>query len=298
MNVECKNTEETEKPEEEDDIECPPGAGIAFVASKIRCDWYYICMQGVPSKMQCAEGLHFSEKESRCESIETANCQIGMPSSTVPPPTTSTLAPTSPPTTSPPSTSPPSTNEFDKYCKPNELHSIPHPYKCNNFLLCFNGTAVERWCAEDLHFSAKHETCLPPREAHCIADGTICPEVNDVNDIIVLENVYDCNSFYMCFNGSPIPIQCAPGQHWNQEKETCVLQQNSNCQVIIVFTSFSLTTTFFFKAIEYLFPDLNINHATCHATGTYLVPQHTDGTAFVLCDNGVASILNFSAQLN
>lgn len=151
-----------------------------------------------------------------------------MPSTTSPPPTTTTQEPSS-------TTSQKPINEFDKYCKPNTLHSIPHPFNCNLFILCFNGVAVERHCAEELHYSPKHETCLLPREAQCISDGTICPETNDVNDIVVVENVYSCNSFYICFNGSPVPIQCAAGQHWSQEKGTCVLEQNSNCQVIDTF---------------------------------------------------------------
>lgn len=144
-----------------------------------------------------------------------------------------TLKPSST-TASPTSTALPPSNEFDKYCQPNKLHSIPHPFNCNHFILCFNGTAIERYCAEELHYSAKHDTCLKPREAQCISDGTICPESNDVNDIVVVENIYDCSSFYICFNGSPVPIQCAHGQHWSQEKGTCVLEENSNCQVNLI----------------------------------------------------------------
>lgn len=71
-NVECHTQDEEE---EDDDIDCPL-EGIAFVASKLQCDWYYICMQGTPTRMVCADGLHFSETESRCEAKETANCQV------------------------------------------------------------------------------------------------------------------------------------------------------------------------------------------------------------------------------
>lgn len=61
--------------EEEVDVDCPSD-GISFTASKVRCDWYYICMQGTPTRMVCANGLHFNAKESRCEAKETANCQV------------------------------------------------------------------------------------------------------------------------------------------------------------------------------------------------------------------------------
>lgn len=150
-------------------------------------------------------------------------------SSTIDPSTTTPTSTTTETTFS--STLLPPSNDYDKYCQPNELHSIPHPFDCNLFILCFNGTAIERYCAEGLHYSVKDSTCLTPREAQCVSDGTICPSINDVNDIVVIENVYDCNSFYMCFNGSPVPIKCAPGQHWSQAKGTCVLEQNSECQV-------------------------------------------------------------------
>ncbi|XP_063710069.1 uncharacterized protein LOC134838461 [Culicoides brevitarsis] len=261
-NVSC-HVQEIPEEDEKEDVECPE-TGVAFVASKIQCDWYYICMQGTPSRMICAEGMHFSETESRCESESTANCQIGVSSTTT--------------TTNEPSTSNPS-NEFDKFCKPDTLHSIPHPFNCNLFILCFNGTAIERFCDDGLHYSAKDSVCLAPREAKCIADGTICPKTNDVNDIVVVENIYDCNSFYMCFNGSPVPIQCGPNQHWNQEKGTCVLEENSNC-----------------KAIEYPFPNLNFKHATCQTSGSYFVPQQGQ-ESILLCNNGVPTFIDYSPSI-
>lgn len=62
-------------PAEEEDVDCP-AEGLAMIASKIQCDWYYICMQGTPSLMVCADGTHFSEVTARCESEEIANCQV------------------------------------------------------------------------------------------------------------------------------------------------------------------------------------------------------------------------------
>lgn len=71
-NVECKNPQDPD----EEKVDCPPGGDLTFVASKVRCDWYYICIQGTPTRMPCADGMHFSETEGRCEPKETANCQV------------------------------------------------------------------------------------------------------------------------------------------------------------------------------------------------------------------------------
>uniref|UniRef100_A0A336K6H2 CSON015610 protein n=1 Tax=Culicoides sonorensis TaxID=179676 RepID=A0A336K6H2_CULSO len=247
----------SEVPEEDEKVECPSQQDIEFIGSKVRCDWYYICLQGVPSRLTCAVGLHWCDERKQCESSETANCQIGLTSTVSP---SSTIAP----------------SEFDKYCNKNDIHYLPHPFKCNEYILCFDGNAVPQVCAPGLNFNLKTNRCVPKREAPCVSDGTICG--ND--ETFVLENIYDCNSFYLCFNGSPVPLQCAPGQDWDQEKEICVVKGNSNC-----------------RALTYPYTDLNVDFVTCRSTGKYLMHIPKSGTIYILCDNGTPQVLDFSAPI-
>lgn len=50
--------------------------------------------------------------------------------------------------------------------------------------------------------------------------------------------------------------------------------------------------------MDYPFTEFNIKEVRCHATGSYFVPQPKLGTAFLLCDNGTPSVIDYSPNNN
>lgn len=75
-NVECKNVEE----EDDSHVVCPIDDNpieLIYFPSKIRCDWYYLCVKGKAHRLECAPGYHYNEKTYQCDKPEIANCQVG-----------------------------------------------------------------------------------------------------------------------------------------------------------------------------------------------------------------------------
>lgn len=57
-------------------MECLKNTEFLFIPSKIHCDMYYICQNGVPFLKQCPSGLHWNQELEACDFIQRANCPI------------------------------------------------------------------------------------------------------------------------------------------------------------------------------------------------------------------------------
>lgn len=59
-------------------VMCPPRdmRNIKFVASKLKCDRYFICYHTRAVAQQCIEGLHWNERDNRCDHPEMAKCSV------------------------------------------------------------------------------------------------------------------------------------------------------------------------------------------------------------------------------
>lgn len=76
-------------------------------------------------------------------------------------------------------------------CIPGELFYLPHPYLCNKYILCFDGTPVIESCAPDFAWSVEQEVCLPAELANC-REPNGCPAVDDLDNIVYLPHADDC----------------------------------------------------------------------------------------------------------
>lgn len=108
---------------------------------------------------------------------------------------------------------------------------FPHEESCSKYIMCFGGLALERSCAPDLHWSAKGEYCTTKAQAECDIENSLCPEVDDPNNIIFIPSQADCERYYLCHNGEKKPLQCAPDFHFNPNGNFCDFPENANCEV-------------------------------------------------------------------
>lgn len=278
---------------------CPSEYEGYFYPSTKACSEYLICFDGFWFEATCPNELWFNPEINACDLPEYVNCSIDpLPTTessttmittttvpittTTPQPTTTTVPPTTSQSTDPSTTSSSSetTTEdegLNKYCPIGVVSALPHPYDCNKFILCFDGTAVERSCGEDLHFSARLKTCALISEANCVLDGTVCPELDDVENIVTVANDYNCQSFYICFKGAPIPAYCGNFTHWNQQQQTCILEERSSC-----------------TALSPPYPELESDEMSCKKPGYYVLPHPRDEGKYFFCVDGSPVLTDFN----
>lgn len=113
-------------------------------------------------------------------------------------------------------------------CDPNVLTWHPHPLSCTKYVLCFHGNPIERLCAPRLHYSREFQHCTFPQLAMCDINYA-CPEVDDPDYPVFLPDADDCSSYFVCFQGSPIPKKCAEDLWWDVVYEWCNIADEVTC---------------------------------------------------------------------
>lgn len=114
-------------------------------------------------------------------------------------------------------------------CPDDGVKSISHPYNCEKYILCVGGVRIKRHCAPGFHFSRKLRACTDPETANC-DDRMTCPNKDDIEDIVFLPNLDDCGKYYVCWGGERIPLSCADGMHWSEQKNQCMPKDEAGCE--------------------------------------------------------------------
>ncbi|CRL03885.1 CLUMA_CG017009, isoform A [Clunio marinus] len=112
-----------------------------------------------------------------------------------------------------------------------------NPERCEGFLMCWGGELIELDCPPGMIFDFMDLVCDTPDRAVCWLDaenmpppGTPdngCPPPGS-DEVRFLPSDF-CDEFYICINGEPIPLQCAPGLHWNIEQNSCDDPSRAGC---------------------------------------------------------------------
>ena len=124
----------------------------------------------------------------------------------------------------------------DERCVDNPDERFPHETECDLFYYCGDDDNLYEWnCEGDTPiFDWYFQECMSVEEGQCWHD------VDDGNwDAACPENPYEiaffygetCNDYYICLNGFPTLLSCAPGQHWNEFMEYCDTPANAQCDV-------------------------------------------------------------------
>jgi len=197
-----------------------PEEGVVSVAYPGNCSLYYLCVNGNPTVMACAEGLLFDDVLGKCNLAEEVNCK----DATTAPPTT-----TAEPTTTEPTTTTvviPITTESSGGvdCPAQGIVFLPDPTDCKKYYLCADGTAVPQECADGLLFDPELGKCNTASEVECQTKPN-CP----AEGIVYLPVPGSCTDYLMCISGSPIEMTCADGTEFSPEEGKCVLEENYDC---------------------------------------------------------------------
>lgn len=111
--------------------------------------------------------------------------------------------------------------------------------ECDMFWYCDeDGNIYEDYCPPEAPiFDYEYLTCMSEEEGgwcwQWIDDGNWdgeCPQ--DPGQLKFLPSE-DCRNYYLCLNGQPEELFCAPGMHWNPVMEYCDTPANAQCDVSI-----------------------------------------------------------------
>jgi hypothetical protein len=56
-----------------------------------------------------------------------------------------------------------------------------------------------------------------------------CPEVDPLDHTVILANINDCSSYFMCSDGVPILQKCPEGLHFNPNLNVCEWPADAGC---------------------------------------------------------------------
>lgn len=167
-------------------------------------------------------------------------------------------------------------------CYPDGIEKHPHPYSCNKFIMCFDGWQIEQECAPQLHWSVLDGFCTTQDLAECSIESSLCPEVDDPDQLVFIPSSRDCNRYYICHNHQTIGLNCAPGKHFDPINNWCDIPENANCEVAVG-------------------PDPEtpppIDTIQCPDDGFYYRPHPTTCEYYFLCANGESTMMQCAPGL-
>ncbi|XP_022216975.2 probable chitinase 10 [Drosophila obscura] len=117
---------------------------LHYVPSKVSCEKYFLCGNGVPREQNCAQGLYFSSTCNCCVLPSESDCQIPSRKKIVQP--FSRLAP----------------RIADMKCPSTGVHFYSHESRKDAYYFCVEGHGLTLDCSPGLWYDAKVQECREP----------------------------------------------------------------------------------------------------------------------------------------
>ncbi|XP_045475619.1 probable chitinase 10 [Harmonia axyridis] len=133
-----------------------------------------------------------------------------------------------------------------------EISEIPcmngqyYPHEsCNSFYVCDNNQLVVQSCAPGLNWNMDSQMCDWPFKVKCANRKKYAQPFTNLENLMnkISPDPYstcagnsfaplkgDCNKYMHCLWGKYEIYDCAPGLHWNNDKQLCDWPDNANCQ--------------------------------------------------------------------
>lgn len=240
------------RPYNDDDDICA-GVPEGTVPDPKSCEGFYVCQEGEEPKLgKCPNGMWFDRERLQCDFPEFVKCDLESETTTteteLPSSTTSSLSTWSLSTTTTSSTPEPTSTTV----------TTPQPTQT---------TTVE------ITTSTRTTNTLPGIP---ITQGTVEPGIEekcldfDRDSVAFLASKIDCEKYYLCYMGKPVPLHCLSGHHWNQLAYFCDDPFYAHCQVAG-------------------WEDPN-PFPECPRLGRSVVPHRTDCQYYIFCNDGVGSL--------
>lgn len=182
------------------------------------CTKFYKCFDRQRVLFDCPPGLEWGHLEickgiwCACEWPWQAQCNPdnlpGLPTDIPPTDFTTTPTGTTPTTDTTPMTTPTPPMRCPEVDDPFNPVFLPHEIFCDQYYLCHRGAKIPRSCAFGLFWDQTNTWCNFPWLVECHHD---CPTPDDIDNPVFLPNYSFCDRYFLCFNGTRIPRDCATG---------------------------------------------------------------------------------------
>ncbi|XP_016999335.3 protein obstructor-E [Drosophila takahashii] len=118
---------------------------LRYVPSKVSCDRYFLCGNGIPRMQTCTPGLYFSTKCDCCDIPSKSDCQIPEEQRKL-----RQFSRLSPRTT-------------DGICPPYGVHFYAHDSRRDSYYYCIDGHGLVLDCSPGLWYDPKVQECREPK---------------------------------------------------------------------------------------------------------------------------------------
>uniref|UniRef100_A0A2A4JAZ3 Chitin-binding type-2 domain-containing protein n=1 Tax=Heliothis virescens TaxID=7102 RepID=A0A2A4JAZ3_HELVI len=259
VNSRDSSSDESESSSSEDNnatVICAAKNSNGVLVAHEKCNQFYKCSDGHPITLDCPGNLLFNTDKNNCDWVKNVYCgDRTLPESNE---DRNDLDSNTPRIFN---GVPKDFNQVMALCAAEGSDSMLLAHaRCNHFYKCHESRAVELTCPGNLLYNMEKEFCDWPTYVECgdrimpesreVDDNSIdndsSPENNDsepnqASTICAGENSEgllipheNCNQFYKCFEGKPIPLFCQLNLFYNPRKEYCDWPHNVNCGTRVV----------------------------------------------------------------
>ncbi|KAH8296295.1 hypothetical protein KR054_004309 [Drosophila jambulina] len=146
------------------------------------CTQYQLCSGGKYVTVSCGAGQYWNSTEKKCLADDNGQCR---PSS----------------------------------CTEGQVKI--DPADCAGYLVCSNGSFVNKKCGDNAYFNNKTLTCTPDTDGVCLncTEGSTQPDPSG-----------DCTQYQLCSGGKYVTLSCGAGQYWNSTEQKCLADDNGQCR--------------------------------------------------------------------
>lgn len=240
---------------EESDI-CVGQEPNTKVADPDSCDGFYLCRDGeAPEFAKCPNGMWFDRISLTCDFIQNVECELESESS--------------------------STSEITSTTQTSPTTTVSTTITWS--LSTTTASALTSTTTEEISTTVSESitSTIAPTTTNTaqgipITTGTVEPGIEekclefDRESVSFLASQIDCEKYYLCYMGKPVPLHCVTGQHWNQLEYFCDDPYFAHCQV---------------SGWEDPNP-----YPDCPRRGKSFVPHRTDCQYYIFCNEGIGSL--------
>ncbi|EDW72612.2 uncharacterized protein Dwil_GK17093 [Drosophila willistoni] len=172
-------------------------------------------------------------------------------------------------------------------CQNYNLTTFAYARTCSKYVLCYFGTPVLRECPDGLQYNSETDRCDFPEIVDCV--DSQCSIYSNAYQLHFVASKKACDTYFICGNGIPKELTCAPGLYFSEKCLCCDLPKYSDCNITALDRKKPLPPL---KRSS-----LERSELSCPPHGIHFYPHQTLQDSYYYCVHGHGLILNCTPGL-